>query len=149
MSRLNGWHRIFVVTAILWSLYVYFYGNRLQGNYLYEIRVNYYVAAELEKVSTVKPKKSEIFDPYAPYPYRNVTMPDGVVVSAHTDHKTAEVEKAYEKAQPTINAARRDALQDYLIKAAKIFFLPLFAIYLLGWSVGWIRQGFRQSSSGT
>jgi hypothetical protein len=122
MNRLNGWQRLFVVIAVLWVVVVYFYGNRLQGNYLSEIRADYYVAIELKKLSATELKKPEVFDRYAPYPYRDVIMSDGVVVSAHIDYHEAKVQNAYDNAQSAVNAARRDALQDYLIKTAKNYF---------------------------
>ncbi len=50
---------------------------------------------------------------------------------------------AYQKALPDIRAAERKANYDYFINLAQLYFAPLLVLYLLGWSVGWIRRGFK------
>ncbi len=76
-------------------------------------------------------------------------MTDGTLLEDTGEgYSRKEYEAAYQQALPRINAAKRKVIQDYLIDTAKIYFLPLLALYLLGWSVGWIRRGFRKPSSG-
>ena len=74
-------------------------------------------------------------------------MPDGALIDVDIYGFTEpEFTAAYEKIQPLISDAKRKALQGFWIDTAKIYFLPLLALYLLGWSVGWIRKGFRKSN---
>ena len=145
--HLNGWHRAFIVIVLIWVAFVYIYGNRLIDNRMRIVSVDYHLANELSRLKNIKTDDKEVFDPYAKFPYRTLVMPDGVSVTAHTAYTNEEVAKAYKQAQPIIEPAKRVALADYLIGTAKIYFLPLLALYLFGWSVAWIRRGFEEETS--
>jgi len=81
---------------------------------------------------------------------RMYRMPDSVLIEVDIYGFTeSEFIAAYEKVQPLVGDAKRKELQGFLVDTTKIYILPLLALYLLGWSVGWIRRGFRRSSSGT
>jgi hypothetical protein len=145
MNKLNGWHRIFVVVALLWCIFVYVYGNGLFGNRLQKVYETSFVMHELKKFP-----KADLIDSnrdlFRPWPYADRTMPDGVVVHVYKDFTNSEIEVAYQRVQPSIKAAKRKLLQDYLFKTALICFLPLLGLYAFGWAVGWIRRGFNQKS---
>jgi hypothetical protein len=144
--HLNGWHRAFIVIVLIWVAFVYIYGNRLIDNRMRIVSVDYHLANELSRLKNIKTDDTEVFDRYAKFPYRTLVMPDGVLVTAHTAYTNEDVAKAYKQAQPIIESAKHVALVDYLIGAAKIYLLPLVALYLFGWSVAWIRRGFEEET---
>jgi hypothetical protein len=134
MNRLNGWQRIFVVISVIWMLPVYFFGPELHEVYPF----NYVKPILLENSKTER--QGRVPD-WARERGETITMFDGVVLP-NTGFSKEVYETAYRKSLPAINAAKRKAVQDYLIDITKIYFLPLLALYFLGWSVGWIRRGF-------
>jgi hypothetical protein len=72
-------------------------------------------------------------------------MPDGRLIEARSsENKKSDYVVAYQKALPDIRAAERKARIDYLVNGAQLYFAPLVVLYLLGWSVGWIRRGFKK-----
>ncbi len=147
MNKLGGWHRIFLVIALLWCVFVYFYGNDLYGNRLQKIYVTSYVMPELEKLPRAALINSKPMDFYSPWPNIDRIMPDGVVVHVNKDFTLSEVNEAYQRAQVSIKAVKAKFLQYYLIKTALICSLPLLGLYAFSWTVGWIRRGFNQKSS--
>ena len=140
MNRLNGWQRIFMVISVIWMLPVYLLGPERHEVYPF----NYVSPILLENSKTDGQRRVPDWEGL-PVP---IIMFDGVVLT-NTGFSKEEYETAYRKSLPAINAAKRKVIQDYFIDTAKIYFMPLLALYLLGWSVGWIRRGFRRSSSGT
>ena len=74
-------------------------------------------------------------------------MPDGTRIEAlSSENKKSNYEVAYQKALPDIRAAERKASYDYLIDLAQAYFVPLLSLFLLGWSIGWIRRGFKNAN---
>ncbi len=73
-------------------------------------------------------------------------MPDGARIEALSlESKKSDYEIAYQKALWDIRAAEHKAIYDYLTDLAQAYFVPLLCLYLLGWSIGWIRKGFKNS----
>lgn len=140
MNRLNGWQRIFAIIALIWMLPVYLFGSEV-----HEVNPFNYVGSILLENS--KTDVQGRVPSWARERGETIKMFDGVVLP-NTGFSKEEYDTAYRKSLPAIDAAKRKALQDYLIDTAKSYFLPLMALYFLGWSVGWIRRGFRQPSGG-
>ena len=138
MNRLNGWQRIFMVISVIWMLPVYLLGPERHEVYPF----NYVGPILLENPKT--DGQGRVPD-WARERGETIKMFDGVVLP-NTGFSKEEYETAYRKSLPAINAAKRKVIQDYFIDTAKIYFLPLLALYLLGWSVSWIRKGFRKPS---
>ena len=145
MNRLNGWQRIFLVTALL------------------------YIPITYNSVSIIEPEeigliiKKQLPDPPNRYgddtkaglgalisgvDNKEYRLSDGATITLDKSYTQEEVESAYKKAMATKTLLKHEAFQVYLIRLAKSYFLPLIGLYLLGWSVGWIRRGFKKSSSG-
>jgi hypothetical protein len=67
---------------------------------------------------------------------------DGSKIVLDSSYSQLQVQAAYLKAVPEIRSAKQKATYDYWSSVAMAYFLPLLAIYLFGWSIGWIRRGF-------
>ena len=73
------------------------------------------------------------------------TMNDGVQINTNGYVYTrSEYLEAYQKALPEIKAAQTEMNFSHWSSVASMYFSPLVALYLLGWSVAWVRRGFRK-----
>jgi hypothetical protein len=68
---------------------------------------------------------------------------DGSKIVLDSTYNQNQVQAAYSKALPEISSAKQKVIFDYWANVAMGYFLPLLAIYLFGWSIGWIRRGFK------
>ena len=152
MKKLNGWQRIFVAIAVIWMLVVY--------NSVTVIETK----SASSSVTEFLPPPPDIFDENgkkldAANPFdsvliylkrlqgqRSYRMFDGETLDLADGYTQEQVETAYAKALPSIRSAERKAKYDYWTNFAKGYFVPLSSLYLLGWSIGWIRRGFKNAN---
>jgi hypothetical protein len=151
MNRINGWQRIFAVIAVIWMLCVYPYKNSDRLN----IDASQYVLeAMLQGRRDISGDSNnsllegitldDILQSQDRFFY---TTTDGLFLTFRGVAIPPEtLEIAYQKAKPAIASARLKLLPEYFYE---VYFLPLLLLYLLGWSVDWIRRGFKKSSSST
>ena len=153
MKKLNGWQRIFVVIAVIWMLVVY-----------NSVAVVETKSASSSVTEFLPPppdmfdengKKLDESDPFFGKTLlylrrlqhqRSYVMRDGEMLDLADGYTQEQVEAAYAKALPSIRSAERKAKYDYWTNFAQGYFLPLLSLYLLGWSIGWIRRGFKNAN---
>jgi hypothetical protein len=68
---------------------------------------------------------------------------DGTKLVLDSTSNQKQAQAAYLKALPEIRSAKQKVIFDYWANVAMGYFLPLLVIYLFGWSIGWIRRGFK------
>ena len=151
MKKLNGWQRIFIVISVIWMLVVY-----------NSVAVVETKSASLSVTEFLPPppdmfdengKKLDEADPFGKtllyfqrlLHQRSYRMFDGETLDLAEGYTQEQVEAAYAKALPSIRSAERKAKYDYWTNFAQGYFVPLLSLYLLGWSIGWIRRGFKKS----
>jgi hypothetical protein len=71
------------------------------------------------------------------------TLPDGSKIVLDSTYNQTQIQAAYSKVLPEIRSAQQKVIFDYWANVAMGYFLPLIVIYLFGWSIGWIRRGFK------
>ncbi len=150
LQKLNGWQRLFVFFAILWTIgFIADYRLDLPKYVDVNNKEDYrnYVSVQLEKYL---PKKfqSPKFDPDLYLNPPEAVMSDGVTLSIY-DFTKEEVEEAYKKfkldpANLNPNKGYFVALGKELVLLLLKYALPLVSIYLFGWMIGWVVRGFKK-----
>jgi hypothetical protein len=146
--KLNGWQRLFVFFAILWTIgFIADYRFDLPKYVDVNNKEDYrnYVSANLDKYL---PKKESppSFEVYLNSPTE--IMSDGVVLPIY-NHSREQVAEAYEKFKA--DPQNLNPNKGYFIAIAKElglllikYVLPLVSIYLFGWMIGWVVRGFKK-----
>ena len=149
-QKLNGWQRLFVFFAILWTIgFIADYRLDLPKYVNVNNKEDYasYVSVQLDKYLPDK-FQSPKFDPDLFLNPPKAVMSDGVTLSIYT-HTKEEVEEAYK--QFKLDPANSNPNKGYFIAVGKElvllllkYGLPLVSIYLFGWMIGWVIRGFKK-----
>lgn len=147
--NLNGWQRIFICIAVLWSVL-------LLSIFPYETEINKssLVTEQLIKnankdrpmldLTGIDLSKEEWGIGSAPKTYEDklYKLSNGTKLWISSVYKLDEVERAYVEILPIINEKIKaqfwSDIRDYL----GLFALPLCALYIFGSMISWIRKGF-------
>jgi hypothetical protein len=152
MKKLSGWQRIFVVIAAIWMLVVYNSVSVVETKSVSSSVIEFLPPPpdvfdeNGKKLDEANPFDSTLIFLTRLQGQRSYRMFDGEALDLADGYTQEQVEAAYEKALPSIRSAERKAKYDYWTNFAQGYFVPLLSLYLLGWSIGWIRRGFKNAN---
>ena len=148
IRNLNGWQRLWLVLAILWLFTVPFL---LMTGFPIEEKWNVEARLKSMEIKEAFERKRVVIDSGCQDRAKEFGVPAdfGRCMTAHSydfqNLKRREQEDqtlAYTEQRVRIEESLGNEQFKYLGLGALVWFLPVVALYLLGWAVGWIRKGF-------
>ena len=145
INKLNGWQRLWVLLACISLIIVVVFVVQAfpQPNKVF------HSPKLIQQISTESRELFVLEDEHGWTPVADVGIrayaSNGMILPFRTGISDAQIEKArneYELALVAVSNANRTSL---IIKSATLWLVFCVGIYLLGWSVGWIRKGFYSS----
>lgn len=142
ISRINGWQRLFIVFAVALGV-ILFLGARVPRDelklepYLVKISPKYALSIEKNEGNFAKYFLGENMDEFK--------TPDGETLLADKGTLTQEqVNQAYKLASDDASKKYWDDSVKSYSEAFKTYIISLLVIYAIGWSIAWIRKGFKK-----
>lgn len=177
MNRLNGWQRLWVVLSVVYLVVVMTFAwitwpsdSSIPADKWTIFELNHASSADyrdvLKRLKSGDPTGPDIVSKFTPHEKEAFLAyqqhPDEVVFSVAALNLmiaegglAPEVEKRLSPNDGVlvnaIRSARREARsarrRQQVQRAAIVWIVPTLSLYVFGWSVGWIRQGFRMALS--
>ena len=152
--RLNGWQRIWVVLTSIWFLYSYTFYEQRYDSLLYE-ELNTFFAEkpwayhQLDIVSKNSDKlpegfvytPNELTDTFNTYDYEKI------VKTIFEEFEVKKNESPYNKTFESLMELKNNTNQKFkesIYSEIGDNLMPPILLYLIGYSFGWIRKGFRK-----
>jgi hypothetical protein len=138
MNKLNGWQRVWIVTALVWAAVVVFFGSITSPDSparIRELRNEEWVDQCYQRGHI---SKDEL---------RRHMAEDELLAKVRKGHLDTvlpiEVGDAIDAKYDGLIRQYPHDLAIHVVHSAAVWAFPLIAIYLLGMGVAWIRAGFR------
>lgn len=138
--RLNGWQRLWVVASLL--LLILFSGI---GALLWPAYGSIKESKEIEAELTTEAQQ-QIAKDGQPVDVQ-VEMPDGYIMKLKPGIETKKSTLAVLEYMSLLNTRLAHARVLFALKALAVWLMACAAIYLSGWSVGWVRRGFKPDAA--
>ena len=142
ISQINGWQRLFIVIGVVLGV-ITFLEARVPTEqislepYLVKMSPKYALSVEKTEGNFAKYFLGENMDEFK--------TPDGENHLADKGTLTKEqVNQAYKLASEDASKAHWDKSVKSFSQAFKNYIIAMVAIYALGWSIAWIRKGFKK-----
>jgi hypothetical protein len=131
--KLNGWKRLWIVRAFLWTLIV---------------SVTTYARWPMpSNFASIDPRWFSAIHPGEPIRTYQIEARDGRKLSVRTDHEPTESESDRVFATQAKMAGHALANARIIVggRAVGIWVVPLIGLYALGWALAWVRRGFAEA----
>jgi hypothetical protein len=142
ISQINGWQRLFIVIGIVLGV-ITFLEARVPTEqislepYLVKMSPKYALSVEKTEGNFAKYFLGENMDEFK--------TPDGEIHLADKGTLTQEqVNQAYKLASEEASKSYWEKSVKSYSQAIKIYLIAMTALYALGWSIAWIRRGFKK-----
>lgn len=144
--NLNGWRRLWVVSACVYfvviAAFVVLTFPR-PTNTTHSAQLLQRLPAESRELLVLEDEHG--WTPVAEIGIRTYAS-NGALLPFKAGASEAQIEKARKDYEEVLIAATNVRRWSLVANAAISWLVPCAAIYILGWSVGWIRRGFRSVS---
>jgi len=149
INTLNGWQRLYVLFSLI-TVVVSFLSVNEPEIKKSELPVSEYLPNKFvtkgENCDSNGKCSDKIIDPFDfLLAEKDFKVSDGTVIFANKNAKQEEVESAYVQALNSETEKRKSKLFDKYKSVFSDVIIFLVTIYTLGWMIGWVRSGFKNS----
>ncbi len=156
--RLNGWHRLWVVVSVLWvALFFFIFAPQIYRIYSpkqHKVAPTQEQLHELlDIMEQAKTEKDQETYDLASQAYRRASAGPVMVIFSSAQSATEVTDIVRTKITPAIIAGKlipnpydayvQDKARPAILRFVILTLGPPLGLLLLGWSIAWIRRGFR------